>query len=830
MPATPYAKLLISVNGGGPVSGGVDVPSAATIQLSAESTVGWKQQRWEIYDYPEGFATPASWTLAADGTIFTTDPVPALITLPANTELWGPWGFRLVIDEAVVDDDTQIEGLIDEATAIHMASPGGLRKPMAFEDTQFCTPTTLHKKWVRTLQRVLDAIEDGGVGGGGPEGVTSPEAHDATGDGVADDNAEIEDVGTDHAAADADAAVLELGARTYLVTGLDPWPMGLSIFGQGPRSILKTTTNAPIIKMADTDAGDRAKHTVFRDFKLLGNSTGAGQNGIEVGYAGSDGTSQLRIEGVIAQDMGGSTGRGFSWAYGDEIIGAQLIGCEAKNCGDGYYAGHAGTLTGCKASECDRGLVIAAGNVNCTGGQLIENTIGVEVLGGGNDAHSIVSATHINHCTKAVKVGSITNAMTFADCHIYDGAIEINGDGANQGVVHFDGGEFDVTTITATDGGVRFTNAVFDTGYASGGVVTTTGGSGLGWVEFVNCTGRTGTLPSWIRDRVLVPYTFASDANQDLTWQQSVAKTIRVLSGVTTATRTLTNKWGSGDGRVQRIVNRNAQSVSFKWAAGGAVTIPTGTWALIAGNGSAAIVLEAGSLIADGTAGIDPTTIDFDGLWLPNYGGAPWAASASAGSSAGRDLITNGVDPDVGAAVNGYTGADFESGSPDELRITATTAENFVTTTAYTIPMLIKPESAAADTTVYNNPGLFTETGGNLGVVYSDAGVSVYHASTLVAQAAVPTGSWAHVVVRFGLVAGELDIFVNGVLVDHNTGVAATGSVTGAALFVGANYAGTVNYDGQIMELGTSQTAHSDVTVAGLYEFAKAKYPAMSLP
>lgn len=153
-------QLLVSVNGGAPQSGGIDVPSAATIQLSAASIVGWKQQRWEIYDYPEGFATPSGWTLQGDGTIVSTDVAPTLITLPDHGVIWGPWGFRLVIDGAVANSAIVIGELVDFATAIHMASPSGQRKPMALEGTQFCTATTLHKKWVRTLQRMMDALEN----------------------------------------------------------------------------------------------------------------------------------------------------------------------------------------------------------------------------------------------------------------------------------------------------------------------------------------------------------------------------------------------------------------------------------------------------------------------------------------------------------------------------------------------------------------------------------------------------------------------------------------------------------------------------------------------
>ncbi len=231
--------------------------------------------------------------------------------------------------------------------------------------------------------------------------------------------------------------------------------------------------------------------------------------------------------------------------------------------------------------------------------------------------------------------------------------------------------------------------------------------------------------------------------------------------------------------------------------------------------------------IWSGTATTDPTTAVFDGLWLPNFGGAPWAGSASGGSSSGRNMVSGAADPDVGTTVDTYAPADFEATNSDFLNSTATTAESYITTTAYTAYLLLNPESAPADTTVYNNPGLLVETGGNWGIVYSDAGVSVYHASTLVGQVAVSTATWTHVMARFS--GGELDIYVNGTLVDHNTSVAATGAITGAAVRMGRNFA-SVYYDGKIMAAGLSQTALSPTTIAGIYAYDKAKYPSMSLP
>ena len=158
MPTAPYAKVLVSVDGAANTSGGIDVAAGAVVTFSAESTVGWRQQLWEIYDYPEGWTTPAGWTKADDGTIYSTAVTPASITMP--TDLWGPWGMRLTVNDGIDVDPTIAAGLVDETTALMVLSPKGQRALMALEGGQFCTPTTLRKQWVRTSQRNAKALED----------------------------------------------------------------------------------------------------------------------------------------------------------------------------------------------------------------------------------------------------------------------------------------------------------------------------------------------------------------------------------------------------------------------------------------------------------------------------------------------------------------------------------------------------------------------------------------------------------------------------------------------------------------------------------------------
>jgi hypothetical protein len=157
---TPYAKLQVSVNGGANTFGGVDVPSGATLQFTGESIVSWRQQRWAFADYPEGWAVPSGWTQRSDGLIYSLDVVPPLVTLPDAATLWGVWMPDLRVNTQVDDDINLIDGLYDRSTALSMLSPSGLRDMGALEELQFTSAMTRHKKWLRSWQQNLRALEN----------------------------------------------------------------------------------------------------------------------------------------------------------------------------------------------------------------------------------------------------------------------------------------------------------------------------------------------------------------------------------------------------------------------------------------------------------------------------------------------------------------------------------------------------------------------------------------------------------------------------------------------------------------------------------------------
>ncbi len=129
---TPAVKLLVSVNGAGTTSGLVAAAFTDTLQFSIESSTGIAAFRYEIAEYPAGFATPSGWTLDSDsGAIYSTSATPSLVTLPASP-LWGKWVMRL----RGYDQYNRVIGT-DETTIVEIVSPGlGLHDFPAFETSQ----------------------------------------------------------------------------------------------------------------------------------------------------------------------------------------------------------------------------------------------------------------------------------------------------------------------------------------------------------------------------------------------------------------------------------------------------------------------------------------------------------------------------------------------------------------------------------------------------------------------------------------------------------------------------------------------------------------------
>lgn len=159
MPTVPYVKALTSISGGAATAGfRTPVAASATVQLSLENSASLGSVRWEIYQYPKTFATPAGWTLLPNGLIVSTDTTPPLITL---TTLWGKWLVRVIGNNGTKNGLAGDPDLIDETCGWEMLSPNGVREIGAGETTQ----VSVFRGWTDAEQDNSRKIETALTGG-----------------------------------------------------------------------------------------------------------------------------------------------------------------------------------------------------------------------------------------------------------------------------------------------------------------------------------------------------------------------------------------------------------------------------------------------------------------------------------------------------------------------------------------------------------------------------------------------------------------------------------------------------------------------------------------
>ncbi len=86
---------------------------------------------------------------------------------------------------------------------------------------------------------------------------------------------------------------------------------------------------------------------------------------------------------------------------------------------DAHTSAEFNIITGFTAAGNLDGIIIGAGNNSLIGGNVVDNVRGIEIIGGANHAHGIVSGMNINHNGTNVKCTSVVNGHTFDACHAY---------------------------------------------------------------------------------------------------------------------------------------------------------------------------------------------------------------------------------------------------------------------------------------------------------------------------------------------------------------------------------------------------------------------------
>lgn len=159
MPDPPYARLLVRINGGAP-TGSLEIALNDTVQLVAESTVGWDLATvppiWEIFGFPPAFSCPAGWSsVTVEGTtvyrFVGVGPPPSF-----TADLWGKYMLALHVNGGGGQ-------LTDRTTAVSIVSPRGFRDLGRHEAAQFGGALDLWTRDHRANLRVMEDIADAAV-------------------------------------------------------------------------------------------------------------------------------------------------------------------------------------------------------------------------------------------------------------------------------------------------------------------------------------------------------------------------------------------------------------------------------------------------------------------------------------------------------------------------------------------------------------------------------------------------------------------------------------------------------------------------------------------
>lgn len=164
-------------------------------------------------------------------------------------------------------------------------------------------------------------------------------------------------------------------------------------------------------------------------------------------------------------------------------------------------------------------------------------------------------------------------------------------------------------------------------------------------------------------------------------------------------------------------------------------------------------VRHRGLVYGHGPSVVDPATYALTLYLRPEFNGAPWVGTASAGTSSGHNFASGGTSPSNGAALNGHVGADF-NGTTQNLVCASGVCDlaGYVGSAGGVAcggAVLFKADTATADAGAglrKNNPCFFADANSIVNYGFSSAGIHISCINTAVATKEVviacSTGAW----------------------------------------------------------------------------------------
>jgi hypothetical protein len=223
----------------------------------------------------------------------------------------------------------------------------------------------------------------------------------------------------------------------------------------------------------------------------------------------------------------------------------------------------------------------------------------------------------------------------------------------------------------------------------------------------------------------------------------------------------------------------------------------------------------------------DPATFSLTGWWRGSYSASPWTGTASAGASGSRNLSEATNPPAAGAAVNGFTPADFD-GTNDLLASAATVANFFgASSTGWSGWVLVNADTLAADNSYNAEPLLLGDNGGNLAVTLATSGARLTSWTSAPAVITTPyaafgsTGTYR--LVQFRWTGAQIQIRVNDGAWQSAACASFWAAIEGNTFRVGGR-PGSAFLDGKILDCGLDDSSMSDADFDNIRSYVNARY------
>lgn len=411
-----------------------------------------------------------------------------------------------------------------------------------------------------------------------------PEDFGAKGDGVTNDAAAFIAMFAQIAAAVlvGHSQIAELGQKNYLVNpgASIAVQAGTTVVGGGNKSLVTTTANLSLF----TVTGD---NVYLGRFAVTGNGVGGAQDAIDVGtFPAGPGFENTILEDLTITSMG--TAGIFLAGGGDTFQHGPLIqGCTINNCG---FAGiwnffEYSRVNACSLKGNNIGIRIQGGNEIIVGTTITNGTIGVQIIGGGNDGHGVIDGCEINHNTKNIDCfNNLAHGMRISDCEIFGIGTSISL--VSSRAVRFIGCDIDVDDYFF-DGSQE--TILQNNNFLGAGTNTIHNNFNGHASHTIWGSGNVGLASTGEQ----LAFAFPADASQTFTFLQSIARFVVIAAGtITTNTRAITSLLDPSVGQRVLIRNNNAFGVTFLWSSGAGIFVPPNSSMLIGANGVNAILLQ----------------------------------------------------------------------------------------------------------------------------------------------------------------------------------------------------------------------------------------------